>query len=165
MPFVLFFVLFEVFLGNGRRFAMPTNNAFQTLFADICNQRRISGGGRHLGEGEAHRTARLTLEGAMYGSGVVDEVAPRPGVAHEELDRQHVRLEAIALRTGGNDVARHVGASLGQWMHVIQRRMLVIERRGAVHAAAATVAKRGQLDLALLLRREETPHASHDAAG
>jgi len=101
----------------------------------------------------------------MHSPGVVDEVAARPRVAHEELDGQHVRLQSIALRAGGDDVARHVRTALGQRMHVVQRGVLIVERRRAVHASAATVAEGRQLDLALLLRREEAPHAAHDAAG
>ena len=63
-------------------------------------------GGAHVGEGETHRAARLTLERAVYGASVQDEVGAGPRMAQEELRGEHVRLEAIARGTRGDDVAR-----------------------------------------------------------
>jgi hypothetical protein len=131
--------------GNPR---CPRTTPFTT---GRCSRPQHSRRSRHTGECETDGAARLPLQRAVHCSRVVDEVAARPWVAHEELDRKHIRLQAITRRTGGNDVARHVCPALGQWVHVIQRRVLIVQRRGAVHASTATVAERGQLDLALLL--------------
>jgi len=86
----------------------------------------------------------------MHGAGVVDEVHPRPRVSHEKFSRQHVSLEPIAARARGHEVAGRCRATVSERMHVVERRVLEIEERGAVHAAASAVSHGGALDGSLL---------------
>lgn len=100
----------------------------------------------------------------MHGSRVMNEVAPGPRVAHEELHGEHVSLETIARCARGYDVAGYVRTSLGEWVDVIERGTRDVEWRGAVDAAAAAVAHGGQLDRALLLQHAEATYAAAAAA-
>jgi len=130
-----------------------------------CTTSRVGpSGGPRLGEGQAHRPASLTLERAMHGARIVDEVVSRPRIAEEELRRQHVGLEAVARRTGCHDVTRRVCAAAGERMHVVERRMRVVERSGAVDATPAAVPDGGELDGAFLLGWQEPTHAAEDPA-
>src|SRR5438067_2046773 len=87
----------------------------------------------------------------MDGARMRDEVQPRPGIADEELAWKEVTFQPIASATGEDDVSRHVSAAVRQRIHVIQRREVELESRGAVHAAAAAVAHCGSLDRPLLV--------------
>ena len=100
----------------------------------------------------------------MYGARVVNEVAAGGGVAHEEFRWEHVRLEAIARRTRGNDVACDVRAAFGERMDVVERRAREVKRLGAVHAPPAAVAHRGELERSLLLGGLEASNAAKDSA-
>ena len=124
-----------------------------------------SGRGLHPGEGETYRAPSLALECAMHGTSMMDEVAARPRIAHEEFSGEHVCLEPIAGRACRDDVARRMRSTLRERMHMVERGVLVVERRGAIHAAPPAIAQRGELHRSLLLRGEEAPHTAHDAAG
>jgi hypothetical protein len=123
-----------------------------------------SGGRLDSSEGETHGAPSLTLERSVHGTGVVDEVAAGPWVAHEEVAGKHVGLEPITWRAGRDDVPLIVRSAFGERMHVIERRAGVVERRCAVHAAAPAIAHGGKLDRPLLLSGEDAPDAAHDAA-
>lgn len=139
--------------------------------ADLAHQFRDtrngdgSGRGGYSGERETHSSACLALERAVYGARMMDEVAACPRIAHEELNGKHVCLESIARWACGDDVAGCVGSALGQGLDVVQRRVLIVEWRCAVHTAPAAVAQGGELDRTLLLGREEPPDVAHDAPG
>src|SRR5258705_4959533 len=109
------------FMASGRTYR-PTSGR-----ADLC-------------EREADRPACLALQRPVHGARVMYEVRPRPRIAQEEFRGQHVGLEAIARGTGDDDVAGRMGTALGERMNMIERGTRVVERRGAVHAAAAAVA-------------------------
>ena len=120
--------------------------------------------GAHVGEGQAHGAARLTLECAVHRACIVDEVAPRPWISQKELGGKHVRFQAIAGRTRGDDVARRMRAALGERIHMVERGAGVVELGRAVHASAAAVSNRGELDRPLLLGRDEAPYPAQEAA-
>ncbi len=85
----------------------------------------------------------------MHHAGVEQEVHPSQRVANEEVVRQHVALETIAGSTGRDQVAVRGHPPASTRVHVIDRRMIVLERRTAVHAAAAAVAHHGALECPL----------------
>lgn len=87
----------------------------------------------------------------MYRPRVRDEIEACPGISREEFGRQHVTLEPVASAARQHDVARHVGPTVRQRMHVIERGVIEIERRRAIDAAAAAVAHGGPLDRSLLV--------------
>lgn len=87
----------------------------------------------------------------MHRARMRDEVESRPGVSREEFGRQHVSLQPIAPCTGKDDVARNVGAAVRERVHVVERREVEVEGRGAVDTAASTVAHRRALDRSLLM--------------
>ena len=123
-----------------------------------------SGGGLYPGEGETHRAASLTLERSMHGTGMMDEVAARPGISREEFDGKHVRLEAVARRARRDDVARRVRSALRKRVHVVERGAGVVERCCAVHTATPAIAHGGELDRSLLLGGKDAANAAHDTA-
>ena len=98
----------------------------------------------------------------MHGSRVENEIAPGPGMAEEELRREHVGLEPIARRTRGYDVARRVRAALGERMDVVERRARILEWRAAIDTAATAVAHGGELECSLVLCGEQSPHAAKE---
>ena len=87
----------------------------------------------------------------MHRARVSDEVEAGPGIPRKEFGRQQVALETIAARARQHDVSRHVSAAVCQRMHVVERGNFEVERRGAVHAAAAAITHRGSLDGSLLM--------------
>ena len=130
--------------GAGRRLARTAPPAPRRA-------RNRPSGGPWFGEREAHRAAGLALERAVYGARIMDEVAPCPRGAKKEFSGQHVGLEPIAAGARSDEVARRVRTASRQWVHMIERRVRVVERGGAVHAASAAVADGGKLDGAFLL--------------
>lgn len=87
----------------------------------------------------------------MHRSRVLNEIRARPRISGEELGRQQVSLQSIAARTGEDDVARYVRTAVRPREHMIERGELELERRRAVHTAAAAIAHGGALDRALLM--------------
>ena len=87
----------------------------------------------------------------MHRARMGDEVESRPRISGEEFRRQQVSLQPVAARAGEDDVARHVRAAVRQRMHVVERRKIEVERRGAVDASSSTVAHCGTFDRALLV--------------
>ena len=100
-------------------------------------------------ERQTHSPARVPLEGAMHGAGVANEVRAGPRVPTEEFVRQHVSLEPITRRAGGDQVARRVRASLRHGVHVIERRDVERQRNGAVDAASAAITHGSVLECTL----------------
>jgi hypothetical protein len=138
--------------------APVTERAARTATLGAGHARRS--GGARLREGETHCATRLALERPVHGAGVQDEVAARPRMAEKELRGEHVRFETIARRTRRDDVARRVGASLGERMHVIERRTLILECRAAINTSATAVSHRGELECSLVLCGEQSPNAT-----
>jgi hypothetical protein len=89
---------------------------------------------------------RSPLERAMHGPCVANEIRSRPGMAREELVRQHVALQAIARSARGDEVAWRVRATSRDRVHVVERGHLQRQRNGAVDAASAAVPHGGSLD-------------------
>jgi hypothetical protein len=87
----------------------------------------------------------------MHGTRVRDEVETRPWIPGEEFRRQEISLQPVAARAGEDDVPRNVGTAVRQRMHVIERREIEVEGRGAVDTAPSAVAHRGAFDRALLM--------------
>ena len=87
----------------------------------------------------------------MYRARIHDEIHPRPRKAGEEISRQKISLESIALGARQHDVARHVRPTPRQRMDVVERREVELERRGAVDASSAAIAHRGALDRSFLM--------------
>ena len=85
----------------------------------------------------------------MYHTRVKQEVHSRERIADEEVVRQHVALEPIAGSAGRDQVAVRGHPPASTRVHVIDRRMIVLERRAAVHATAAAVAHHGALECPL----------------
>src|SRR4051794_31793645 len=56
-------------------------------------------------------------------------------------------------------------AALGQRMHVIECRALVLQCRAAIDASAAAVSHRGELERSLVLCGEQSPNATQEASG
>ena len=79
-------------------------------------------------------------------SRIQQKIHPRQRISNEEIVRQHVALEAIAGTAGRDQVAVRGHPPAGTRVHVIDRRMIMLERRAAVHAAAAAVAHHGALE-------------------
>ena len=82
---------------------------------------------------------------------VSDEVEASPRIPGKEIGRQHVALESIAAPARQHDVSSHVGAAVREGVHVVEGGELEVERRGAVHAAAAAITHGGSLDGSLLM--------------
>lgn len=82
----------------------------------------------------------------MHRARVADEIRAGPGISAEEFVRKHVTLEAIARRTGGNEVAWRVRASLRHGVYVIERRDVERQWDGAVDAASAAIAHGSMLE-------------------
>jgi hypothetical protein len=55
-------------------------------------------------------------------------------------------------------------SALRERLHVIECGVLVVERRGTVHAASPAVAQSSEFDLSLLLGGKQAPRAALDAA-
>ena len=87
----------------------------------------------------------------MHGARVGDEVEARPWIPGEEFRRQQVSLQPVAARAGEDDVPRNVSAAVRQRMHVVERREIEVEGRGAVDATSSAIAHRGAFDRALLV--------------
>jgi hypothetical protein len=87
----------------------------------------------------------------MYCPCVDDEVRARPRESREELGGEQIAFQTIAARAGKDDVPGNVRAAARQWMYVVKRRKVELERRRAVHATAAAVAHRGAFDGSLLM--------------
>jgi len=85
----------------------------------------------------------------MNHPGVQQKVHSRQGIPHEEIVRQHVALEAIAGGAGRDQVAVRGDAAPRTRVHMIDRRMIVLEPRAAVDAAPAAVAHYGALERSL----------------
>ncbi len=64
-------------------------------------------------------------------------------MSFEEIEREHVALEAITGATGRDQIARVVRPASGQRHHMVERGSTLIKTRGAVHTALATVAQGG----------------------
>lgn len=79
----------------------------------------------------------------MHRPRVAHKIRPRPRMAREEIEREHIALEPITGTTGCDEVTRVVRSAAGQRHHVIERGRAMIESLGAVHAALAAVAQRG----------------------
>ena len=114
-------------MGIGEEWDARAGEPLTRLTGIGTRNRNGSGRGWYSGECETHGSACLALEGAVYGARVMNEIAARPRISHEELGGEHVGLETIAWWTCGDDVARSVGSSLGQGLHVVERGVLVVE--------------------------------------
>ena len=122
--------------------------------------------GQPLGRGrigQAHRSASATLERAVDGTGVDDEVHARPGKASEEVGWQHVALEPVAAAARSDEVARDVCAAFRERVHVVEGSDIELEGSGAIHAAAAAVTHRGALDRSFLRVWIQSPGVASDA--
>ena len=97
-------------------------------------------------------------------SALVDEVAASPGVAKKELSGQHVGFQSIARWARRDDVAWRVRSALGERMDVVERGARVLERRGAIDAAASAVAQGGELDGSLVLGGDEASQVTQKAS-
>ena len=100
----------------------------------------------------------------MHRARIQDEVAPCPWMSKKELGGQHVGFEPIAGRTRRHDVARRMGSALGERMNVIERGTRVLEGRSAVHASAAAVSHRSELERSLVLCGEQPPHPTKETS-
>jgi hypothetical protein len=87
----------------------------------------------------------------VHRSRVSDEIEAGPGIPGEEFGRQQVAFQSVAPRARQHDVARHVRAPVGQWMHVVESGEFEVERGGTVHAASAAVTHGGAFDGSLLM--------------
>ena len=83
----------------------------------------------------------------------------------EELVRQHVGLEAVAGAAGGDEVAGGGDPALRERMDMVERRDRELERRAAVHAAAATVTHGRALGGALQVGGRHAARMAVEAAG
>ena len=115
-------------------------------------------------EREAHGAAGIPLERAVHGPRVPDEVRSRPRISSKEFVREHIALEAIARRTGGNEVAGRVWASVRDRVYVIERRDVERQRNGAVDAASAAIAHGSVLERTLDSGVVEVPRAASESA-
>jgi hypothetical protein len=95
---------------------------------------------------QAHRATRTPLERPVHGTCVRDEILSSPWMSREELSRQQLAFEAIAVATRGDEVAERVRAAVRQRVHVVESGVREIEASGAVDTAPAAVAHRGALN-------------------
>ena len=100
-------------------------------------------------EGETHGTTCVAFEGPVNRARVAHEVRPGPRIPSEELVWQHVPLESIAWGACRNKVARCVGSSLRDRVHVIERGHVQREWNRAVDAAATAITHGSVLECAL----------------
>jgi hypothetical protein len=101
----------------------------------------------------------------MHRARVQNEIHSRPGIPGEEFGRQEITLQPITAGAGGDDVAGDVSAAVRQRVHVIQRREIEIQRRGAVNTPAAAVTHGSALDGALLVAWTHLLWPPHNAGG
>ena len=99
----------------------------------------------------------------MHRARVADEIRAGPGISAEEFVRKHVTLEAIARRTGGNEVAWRVRASLRHGVYVIERRDVERQWDGAVDAASAAIPHGSVLECTLEAGIVEVARAAAEA--
>ena len=88
----------------------------------------------------------------MDDPGVEQKVETRVRIPREELLREQIAFASVAGTARGNEVAGRVSAASGQWLDVVQRRRLEIERRSAIDAPAAAVPQRRALEGTLVRR-------------
>lgn len=103
------------------------------------------------GVGETHGASRATLQGAVNGAGVVDEVESSPRISGEEFSWQEIALEAITAPARSDEIAGGMNAALGKRQDVIDGRDVEVERGGAVHTPPAAVTHHCMLDRTLLV--------------
>jgi hypothetical protein len=81
-------------------------------------------------------------------------------MAREEFLWKEIALETITPHAGGDEVARRVGASVGEREDVVEGGDGKLERSGAVDAPAAAVSHRGALDGVLMVLARKAPQPS-----
>ena len=116
------------------------------------------------GERQAYGSPGVALQRPMDGSGVAYEIRAGPRISPEELVRQHVALQAVTRRAGGDEVARCVRSSMRHGVHVIERRDVERQRNGAVDAASAAIAHGSVLEGTLDAVVVGVPRAPCEAA-
>lgn len=82
---------------------------------------------------------------------VRDEIDPGPRIPSEELGREQIAFQSVTTPAGEYQVARRVRSTVRQRVHVVERREIELEKRGAVDAAPSAVAHGGALDRAFLV--------------
>ena len=112
---------------------------------------------------ETHSASRASLQCAMNRPSMRDEVLSRPRIASEEFGRQQVSLQSIARPACEHHVARRMCAAVSEWMHVVERREVELQRRSAVDAAAAAVTHGRPLERSLLMPRWDLLDSTADA--
>jgi hypothetical protein len=86
---------------------------------------------------------------------VQEEIHPRQWVPDEEIVRQHVALQSVAGGAGRDEVAIGGHTAPRTRVHVVDRHMVMLEPRAAVHAAPAAVAHHGALERSLEIKVSE----------
>lgn len=94
------------------------------------------------GERQTHGASRAAFEGAVHRAGIAYEVCTGPRVAREELEGEQLTLEPIARSACDDEVAGIMCPAAREWHDVVERRGVLVEVRGAVHAALPAVAQR-----------------------
>ena len=112
------------------------------------------------GQGQTHGPARATLERAVYGARVPNEIRAGPWIPTEELVRQHVAFQSIARRARRDEVTRSVRPSVRHRVYVIERRNVQRQGNGAVDAASAAVTHGSVLESTLDGRAVEMASAA-----
>ena len=79
----------------------------------------------------------------MHRPGVSHEIRPRPGMAREEVEWEHIAFEAIARAAGRDQVARVVRPATGQRHHMIECSGVLIETHRTVHTPLAALTQGG----------------------
>ena len=111
-------------------------------------------------QGQAHGSPRATLERAVYGARVPNEIRAGPWIPTEELVRQHVAFQSIARRARRDEVTRSVRPSVRHRVYVIERRNVQRQGNGAVDAASAAVTHGSVLESTLDGRAVEMASAA-----
>ena len=111
-------------------------------------------------EREAHSPTRVSLERTVHGARVSHEIRARPRISTEEFMWKHVALESIAWGACGNKVAGRVRTTMGDRVHVIERRNVERQWNGAVDAASAAIAHGSVLESTLDGRAVEMARAA-----
>jgi len=81
----------------------------------------------------------------VHGTCITHEVESRPRKARKKLHWQEVAFEAVAARTGGNQVAGCMRAAVTDRLHMIECGSVQGEWPSAVDATSTAVAHRGLL--------------------
>lgn len=131
-------------------------SALPTHFGSSGRQRRleVSAGSRSGCKCQADGATRSTFQRPVHCPRITNEVRASHRIAREELVRQHVALHPVTGCARAHQVARRVGPTPRDRIHVVQGRFNRLEVMTAVHAPSPAIPHRGTFERAPVIPGE-----------